>query len=108
MTEEGLSSNNERQLSYQAQYGRIELKKLSRTVFVQYYVCCSSIPCVRVLGYIQQGSAASASGGRERVDELHLPADLKRVAEPHKEVIRRCIMADTTACFSIDSPVVHF
>jgi hypothetical protein len=95
MTEEGLlSSNSERQLSFQARYGRIESKKLSRTVIVQYYVCCSNIPCDRMLGHTQQESTASASGGQEHVDELHLPADLKRAAEPHKEVIRRCIMSD--------------
>jgi hypothetical protein len=47
-----------------------------------------------MLGHTQQESTASASGGQEHVDELHLPADLKRAAEPHKEVIRRCIMTD--------------
>ena len=59
-----LSSNKEKQLSYQSRYDSIELKKLSRTVLMQYYVCCS-MPCVRALGYIQQGSVARASGGQE-------------------------------------------
>jgi hypothetical protein len=74
MTQEGLSSNNEGQFSYQARYGRIELKELDRTVLVQYYVCSSNIPCVRVLGYIQEGSAARVSGEQEFEDEMHLPA----------------------------------
>ena len=108
MTEEGLSSNIERQLSYQARYGRIELKKLSRTVFVQYYVCCSNIPCVRVLGYIQEHSATRVSDGQELADGLHLPASLRPIPEQHKWVVRRCIMADIAARFSIDAPLVHF
>lgn len=108
MTEEELSSNKERQFSYRSGYGRVELKRLRRTVLVQYYVCYSSISCVRVLGYIQQGSAAGASGGHELMDELQLPADLKRIPEPDKEAIRRCIMAATAACFNTDSPIVHF
>jgi hypothetical protein len=42
------------------------------------------------------------------MDELQLPADLKRIPEPDKEAIRRCIMAATAACFNTDSPIVHF
>jgi hypothetical protein len=109
MTEDKLSSNNERQLlSYQARYGRIELKELGRTVLVQYYICCSNIPCVRVLGYIQERSAARASDGQEIEDELHLPAKLTPIPERHKWVIRRSIMANTAARLSIDPPLVHF
>jgi hypothetical protein len=108
MTEGELSSDNERQLSYQARYGRIELKELGRTVLVQYYVCSSNIPCVRVLGYIQERSAARTSGGQEIEDELHLPAKLMPIPERHKWVIRRCVMANTAARLSIDAPLVHF
>jgi hypothetical protein len=108
MTEERLSSNNERQFSHQARYGRIELKELGRMVLVQYYVCYSNIPCVRVLGYIQEGSAARVSSGQELEDEMHLPANLKPIPEQHKWVIRRCVMANTAARLSIDAPLVHF
>lgn len=108
MTEGGLSSNKDRQLSYQSRYGRIELKKLSRTVLVQYYVCNANIPCVRVLGYIQEGSAARASSGREVKDKLHLPVNLMCIPEPHKAAIRRYVMSDTATRFSIDAPLVHF
>lgn len=109
MTEDKLSSNNERQLlSYQARYGRIELKELGRTVLVQYYICCSNIPCVRVLGYIQERSAARASDGQEIEDELHLPAKLTPIPERHKWIIRRSVMANTAARLSIDPPLVHF
>jgi len=109
MTEDKLSSNNERQLlSYQARYGRIELKELGRTVLVQYYICYSNIPCVRVLGYIQERSAARSSGELEIEDELHLPAKLTPIPERHKWVIRRSVMANTAARLSIDPPLVHF
>jgi hypothetical protein len=109
MTEERLlSSDNERQFSHQARYGRIELKELGRTVLVQYYICCSNIPCVKVLGYIQERSAASASAGLRLADELHLPAKLTPIPNQHKWVIRRCVMANTAARLSIDAPLVHF
>jgi hypothetical protein len=108
MTQEGLSSNNKRQFSFQAPYDRIELKELGRTVLVQYYVCSSNIPCVRVLGYIQEGSAARVSSGQELEDELHLPANLKPIPDQHKWVIRRCVMANTAARLSTDPPLVQF
>ena len=108
MTEDKLSSNNERQLSYQARYGRIELKELGRTVLVQYYICCSNIHCVRVLGYIQERSAARTSAGLRLEDELHLPAKLTPIPERHKWVIRRSVMANTAARLSIDVPLIHF
>src|SRR5688500_6970352 len=98
MTEERLlSSDNERQFSHQARYGRIELKELGRTVLVQYYICCNNIPCVKVLGYIQERSAASASARLRPADELHLPAKLTPIPNQHKWVIRRCVMANTSA-----------
>jgi hypothetical protein len=108
MTEDELSSNNETQLSYQARYGRIELKELGRTVLVQYYVCSSNIPCVRVLGYIQERSATTASRSPLLADELHLPGKLTPIPDQHKWVIRRCVMANTAARLSIDAPLVHF
>jgi hypothetical protein len=106
----GLSSyKGRRQFSHEAAYSHIELKKLGRTVLVQYHVCCSNIPCVRVLGYIQERSATRLSGGGlELLDEPHLPANLKPIPEQHKWVIRRCIMADIAARFNIDAPLVHF
>ena len=104
----GLSSYKRRQSSYEAGYSRIELKKLGRTVLVQYYVCCSNIPCVRVLGYIQERSATRVSGVQELADGLHLPASLRPIPKQHKWVVRRCIMADIAARFSIDAPLVHF
>lgn len=63
-----LSSNKEKQLSYQSRYGSIELKKLGRIVLMQYYACLlqqQQGAMRQVLGYIQQGSAARASGGQE-------------------------------------------
>jgi hypothetical protein len=108
MAEEGLSSIKERQLSFQSQYGRIVLKKLSRTVLVQYYVCNANIPCVRVLGYIQEGSGARVNSGPEVKDKLHLPVNVMCIPEPHKAAIRRYVMSDTAARFSIDAPLVHF
>jgi hypothetical protein len=109
MTEDELSSNNERQLlSHQARYGRIELRELGRTVLVQYYVCCSNIPCVRVLGYIRERSAAKTRAGLRLANELHLPAKLTPIPERHKWVIRRYVMANTAARLSIDAPLVHF
>jgi hypothetical protein len=108
MTQDGLSSNNEGQFSYQARYGRIELKELDRTVLVQYYVCYSNIPCVRVLGYIQEGSTARVSCWQEFEDEMHLPVNLKPIPEQHKWAIRRCVMANTAASFNIDPPLVQF
>jgi hypothetical protein len=104
----GLSSYKKRQSSYEAGYSRMELKKLGRTVLVQYYVCCSNIPCVRVLGYIQERSATRVSDGQELARGLHLPASLSPIPEQHKWVVRRCIMADIAARFSIDAPLVHF
>lgn len=86
----------------------MELKKLGKTVLVQYYVCCNNIPCVRVLGYIQERSATRVSDGQELADGLHLPASLRPIPEQHKWVVRRCIMADIAARFSIDPPLVHF
>lgn len=103
-----LSSHKERRLSDEARYGRIELKKFGITVLVQYYVCCSNIPCVRVLGYIRNGHAARVYCGQEIVDELQMSSDLIRIPEAHKGVIRQCVMADTAARFSIDAPLVHF
>jgi hypothetical protein len=108
MTQDGLSFSNEKQFSYQAPYDRIELKELGRTVLVQYYVCSSNIPCVRVLGYIQEGSAARVSGGQELEDELHLTTNLKPIPEQHKWVIRRCVMVNTAARLRIDPPLVQF
>jgi hypothetical protein len=108
MTEDELYSNNETQLSYQARYGRMELKELGRTVLLQYYVCCSNLPCVRVLGYIQERSAASASAGLRLAHGLHLPAKLMPIPNEHKWIIRRYVMADTAARLSIDAPLVHF
>lgn len=108
MTQEGLSSNNEGQFSYQARYSRIELKELGRTVLVQYYFCSSNIPCVRVLGYIQEGSAARVSGGQKFEDEMHLPANLKPIPEQHKWVIRLCVMANIAASLSIDPQLIQF
>ncbi|MDQ4067232.1 MAG: hypothetical protein M3114_06555 [Thermoproteota archaeon] len=108
MTEDELYSNNETQLSYRARYGRMELKELGRTVLLQYYVCCSNLPCVRVLGYIQERSAASASAGLRLADGLHLPAKLMPIPDEHKWIIRRYVMADTAARLSIEAPLVHF
>ena len=109
MTGEGLSSNRDRQLSYQSRYGLIELKKLGRTVLVQYYVCNANIPCVRVLGYVQQDPVERVSSGLESIDKLHLPVNLLMcIPEPHKAAIRRYIMSDTAARFSMDAPLVHF
>jgi hypothetical protein len=106
--EELLSKKERRQLSDEAGYGRIELKSLGITVFVQYYVCSTNIPCVRVLGYVQEGSAASMSGRQELVDELHLPVKLMPIPELYKAAIRRYVMSDTAARFGIDVPLVHF
>jgi hypothetical protein len=108
MTQDGLSSNNERQFFYQGRYGCIELKKLGRTVLVQYYVCRSNIPCVKVLGYIQERSAARVSSRQELADDLHMQANLKPIPEQHKWVIRWCVMANTVARLSIDPPLVQF
>ena len=108
MTQEGLSSNNKRQFSFQAPYDRIELKELGRTVLVQYYVCSSNIPCVRVLGYIQEGSAARVSGGQKFEDEMHLPANLKPIPEQHKWFIGLCVMANIATSLSIDPQLVQF
>ena len=108
MTGKGLSSNRDRQLSYQSRYGLIELKKLGRAVLVQYYVCNANIPCVRVLGYVQQGSVERVSSGPEFIDKLHLPVNLMCIPEPHKPAIRRYVMSDTAARFSMDAPLVHF
>jgi hypothetical protein len=105
----GLSSyKGRRQFSHEAAYSHIELKKLGRTVLVQYHVCCSNIPCVRVFGYIQERSATRLNGGLELLDQPHLPANLKPIPEQHRWVIRRCIMADIAARFNIDAPLVHF
>ena len=103
-----LYSYEGRHFSYEAGYSRIELNKLGRTVLVQYYVCRSYLPCVRVLGYIQEGSTTRVSSGQEPLDELHLPDNLKPIPEQHKWVIRRYVMADVAARFSIDVPLVHF
>ena len=104
----GLSSPNGRQLPYDAGYSRIELKKLRRTVLVQYHICCSNIPCVRVLGYIQERPAARVSSGEELSKGHHLPANLTPIPDQDKWVIRLYVMADTAARFSIDAPLVHF
>jgi hypothetical protein len=104
----GLSSSNGRQLSYDSGYSRIELKKLRRTVLVQYHICCSNIPCVRVLGYIQERPAARVGSGKELSEGHHLPANLRPIPDQDKCVIRLYVMADTAARFSIDAPLVHF
>src|SRR5919112_6303860 len=96
------------QLSREAGYSRIELDNIGRTVLVQYYVCCSNIPCVRVLGYIQEHSAMTASSGQEFLHESRLPPRLEPIPEEHKWLIRRCVMVDTAVRFSIDVPLVHF
>jgi hypothetical protein len=54
-----------RQLSCETGYGRIELDNVGRTVLVQYYICCSNIPCVRVLLYSR--TLCDESGQRTRV-----------------------------------------
>ncbi len=89
-------------------YGCIELDKVGRTVLVQYYVCCSNIPCVRVLGYTQEQSAIGAKSGQEFLNEPHLPLGLESIPDEHKWLIRRSIIVDTAARFSIDAPLVHF
>ncbi|MDQ3852061.1 MAG: hypothetical protein M3299_04430 [Thermoproteota archaeon] len=95
-------------MSYQSRYGIIEPKKLGSTVLVQYYVCNANIPCVNVLGYVQQGSMERVSSGQEFIDKLHLPVNLMCIPEPHKAAIRRYVMSDTAARFSTDAPSVHF
>jgi hypothetical protein len=104
----GLSSFKGRQLSYDSVYNRIELKKLRRTVLVQYHNCCSNIPCVRVLGYIQELSATRPGNGKELSERHCLPADLRPIPDQDKWVIRLYVMADTAARFSMDAPLVHF
>ena len=108
MTGKGSSSNRDRRLSYQSRYGLIELKKPGRMMLVQYYVCNANIPCVRVLGYVQQGSVERVSSGMEFIDKLHLPVNLMCIPEPHKAAIRRYVMSDTAVRFSMDAPLVHF
>ena len=104
----GLSSPKGKQLSYDSGYSCIELKKLRRTVLVQYHICCSNIPCVRVLGYIQERPAARVGSARELSKGYHLPANLRPIPDQDKWVIRPYVMADTAARFSIDAPLVHF
>lgn len=104
----GLSSSKARQLSYDSGYSRIELKKLKRTVLVQYHICCSNIPCVRVLGYIQECPATRLSSGKGLSEGHHLLANLRPIPDQDKWVIRLHVMADTAARFSIDAPLVHF
>jgi hypothetical protein len=104
----GLSSSNGRQSPYDSGYSRIELKKLRRTVLVQYHICYSNIPCVRVLGYIQERPAARVGSGKELSEGHHLPANLRPIPDEDKCVIRLYVMADTAARFSIDAPLVHF
>jgi hypothetical protein len=108
MNQLGVSSYKKRQLSDEAGYGCIELKSLGIRVFVQYYVCSTNIPCVRVLGYVQEGSAAEMSSELETIDKLRPPSNLMPIPELHKAAIRRSIMSDTAARFSIDAPLVHF
>ena len=96
------------QLSCETGYGRIELDNVGRTVLVQYHVCCSNIPCVRVLGYIQKHSAMRAGSEQVFLNESRLPPGLEPIPEEHKWFIRRCVMVDTGARFSIDAPLVHF
>ena len=103
-----LSYKKWRQLSCETGYDCIELDDVGRTVLVQYYVCSSNIPCVRVLGYIQEHSALRASSEQEFLIESHLPPGLEPIPEEHKWFIRRCVMVDTAARFSIDVPLVHF
>ena len=103
-----LSYKKGRQLSCETGYDCIELDDVGRTVLVQYYVCSSNIPCVRVLGYIQEHSALRASSEQEFLIESHLPPSLEPIPEEHKWFIRRCVMVDTAARFSIDVPLVHF
>ena len=104
----GLSSSNGRQSPYDSGYSRIELKKLRRTVLVQYHICCSNIPCVRVLGYIQERPATRLSNGEELSEGHHLQANLRPIPDQDKWVIRPHVMTDTAARFSIDAPLVHF
>ena len=104
----GLSSPKGKQLSYDSGYSRIELKKLKRTVLVQYHICCSNIPCVRVLGYIQERPATRLRSGKELSEGHHLLANLRPIPDQDKWVIRPYVMADTAARFSIDAPLVHF
>jgi hypothetical protein len=104
----GLSSPKGKQLSYDSGYSCIELKKLRRTVLVQYHICYSNLPCVRVLGYIQERPATRLSSGKELSERQRLPADLRPIPDQDKWVIRPYVMADTAARFSIDAPLVHF
>jgi hypothetical protein len=109
MTALGPSSSKARQSSYDSGYSRIELKKLKRTVLVQYHICCSNIPCVRVLGYIQERPATRLSSCKELSEgHHHLPANLRPIPDQDKWVIRPYVMGDTAARFSIDAPLVHF
>jgi hypothetical protein len=103
-----LSSSKGKQLSYDSGYNRIELKKLRRTVLVQYHICCSNIPCVRVIGYIQERPAIRLSNGKELSEGHLLQANLRPIPDQDKWVIRPYVMADTAARFSIDAPLVHF
>ena len=104
----GLSSPKGRQLPYDSGYSRIELKKLRRTVLVQYHFCYSNIPCVRVLGYIQGRPATREGNGKELSERHRLPAGLRPIPDQDKWVIRLSVMADTATRFSIDAPLVHF
>ena len=103
-----LSSSKGRQLSYDSAYNRIELNKLRRTVLVQYHICYSNIPCVRVLGYIQERPATREGNGKEPSERHRLPAGLRPIPDQDKWIIRLSVMADTAARFSIDAPLVHF
>ena len=96
------------QLSCEPGYACIELDNVGRTVLVQYYLCCSNIPCVRVLGYIQEHSDMRVDSEQEFLNEPRILRDLDPIPEEHKWLVRKCIIVDTAARFSIDVPLVHF
>lgn len=87
-----LSSCEKKNYPAQARYGRVELEKLGRTALVQYYICSSNIPCVRVLGYVLAGRRAG----------------VERIPESHRGIVRRRVMVDTAARYHMDAPLVHF
>jgi hypothetical protein len=88
MNQLGVPSYKKGQLSDEAGYSHIELKSLGMTLLVQYYMCSTSIPCVRVLGYVQEGSAEGMSSGLEIIDKLRPPVNLLPIPESHKAAIR--------------------
>jgi hypothetical protein len=103
-----LSYKSGRRLASDTGYGCIQLDSVGRAVLVKYYICSSNIPCVRVLGYVQEGSTMRARRDGEFLNESDLPLALEPIPEQHKWLIRRSIIVDTAARFRIDVPLVHF